>query len=155
MSQKIKLLCMDVDGTLTDGKIYMGESGELMKVFDIKDGYGIHEILPKYEIIPVIITGRKSKFVENRARELEITEIYQGYHNKLPILDKLMEKYECNPQQVAYIGDDILDICCMEKCGVRACPSDAVAEVKKISNYICKNKGGNGAVRELIDWIVK
>lgn len=89
---KIKLLFMDVDGTLTDGKIYMGENGEVMKAFDIKDGYGINEILPKLGIIPVIITGRTSKIVENRAKELHITELYQGKHDKLDTMLEVMKK---------------------------------------------------------------
>ena len=101
---KIKLLVMDVDGTLTDGKIYMGENGEVMKAFDIKDGYGINEILPKLGIIPVIITGRTSKIVENRARELHITELYQGKHDKLDTMLEVMKKYHCTKENAAYIG---------------------------------------------------
>ena len=82
MSQNIKLLFMDVDGTLTDGKIYMGENGELMKTFDIKDGYAIAHMLPEMSIIPVIITGRTSKIVENCAKELHVTELYQRKYDK-------------------------------------------------------------------------
>ena len=148
---KIKLLFMDVDGTLTDGKIYMGENGEVMKAFDVKDGYAIKEILPRLGIIPVIITGRTSRIVENRAKELGITELYQGKHDKLDTMLAVMKKYDCTKENAAYIGDDILDIVCMKECALAACPADAVQEVKDICQYICKSEAGRGAVREFID----
>ena len=148
---KIKLLFMDVDGTLTDGKIYMGENGEVMKAFDVKDGYAIKEILPQLGIIPVIITGRTSKIVENRAKELSITELYQGKHDKLDTMLAVMKKYDCTKENAAYIGDDILDIVCMKECVLAACPADAVHEVKDICQYICNTEAGRGAVREFID----
>ena len=155
MNRDIRVLFMDVDGTLTDGKIYMGETGECFKAFDIKDGYGINEILPQYHIVPVIITGRTSKIVENRARELNITELYQGKHEKLETIRYVLEKYNISARQAAYIGDDVLDISCMEQCGIKACPSDAVPRVKEICDYICEAKGGYGAVREFIEFLVK
>ena len=155
MSNKIKLLVMDVDGTLTDGKINMGPSGELFKSFNIRDGYGINEILPEHGIVPAIITGRTSQIVENRARELHITELYQGKHDKLDTLKSLMSKYNCNRNNVAYIGDDILDIVCMKECAIVGCPADACQEVKDLANYVCLNKGGDGAVREFIEFVIK
>ena len=145
---------MDVDGTLTDGKIYMGDEGEMFKAFDIKDGYGIREILPAHGIIPVIITGRHSKIVENRAAELGISELHQGKHDKLPTLLDVLRRYDYASENAAYIGDDILDKVCMEQCGVKACPSDAVLEVKEICDYICTAIGGHGAVREFIEWLI-
>ena len=148
---KIKLLVMDVDGTLTDGKIYMGENGEVMKAFNVKDGYAIAHMLPEMGIIPVIITGRKSKIVENRAKELGITELYQGVGDKLAVLKNVAEKYNVSPDEIAYIGDDINDLDCIEYCGVTACPADAVEEVKRIATYVCKKNGRDGAVREYID----
>ncbi len=154
MSSTIKLLVMDVDGTLTDGKINMGQSGELFKSFDIKDGYGIAEILPAHGIVPAIITGRTSAIVENRARELHITELYQGKHDKLDTMKALMAKYGLKREQVAYIGDDILDIVCMNECGLVGCPADSCREVKELAHYVCANKGGEGAVREFIEYII-
>ena len=145
---------MDVDGTLTDGKIYMGADGEAMKAFDIKDGYGIHEILPKYGIVPVIITGRISQIVENRANELGIEEIYQGKHDKIDTMLHVLEKFDCTPSYAAYIGDDVLDLPCMELCGVTGCPADAVPEVRMTCDYVCKASGGHGAVREFIEWLI-
>ena len=152
---EIKLLVMDVDGTLTDGKINMGPNGELFKSFDIKDGYAINEILPVHGIVPAIITGRVSSIVENRARELHIDELYQGKHDKLDTLRELMKKYGCSRENVAYIGDDILDLVCMNECGVVGCPSDACRQVKEIAHFVCSNKGGNGAVREFIEFIIE
>lgn len=154
MQKKIKLFVMDVDGTLTDGKINMGPEGELFKSFNIRDGYGINEMLPAHGIVPAIITGRSSKIVENRAKELHVEELYQGRHDKLDTLKELMQKYDCQKENVAYIGDDILDIVCMKECGIIGCPSDACQQVKDIAQYICTNKGGDGAVREFIEYII-
>ena len=154
MQKKIKLFVMDVDGTLTDGKINMGPEGELFKSFNIRDGYGINEMLPAHGIVPAIITGRTSTIVENRAKELHVKELYQGRHDKLNTLKELMQKYDCQKENVAYIGDDILDIVCMKECGVIGCPSDACQQVKDIAQYICTNKGGDGAVREFIEYII-
>lgn len=157
LKRKIKLLVLDVDGTLTDGKIYMGNDGELFKVFDIKDGCGIHDILPELGVIPVIITARTSNIVLNRCKELGITECYQGVRDKLNKMRELAEKYrlECNNndvyEQIAYMGDDIIDIKCMEHCGLIACPNNAVNKVKEISDFISNYDGGDGAVREFID----
>ncbi len=164
MKQDIQFLVMDVDGTLTDGKIYMGENGELMKAFDIKDGCGIKDILPKHGIIPVIITARKSKILENRCNELNIQELYQGVRDKTKQIKKILKQYSevdnkkyrfCN---CAYIGDDILDLlpimAIKDAGGLTACPSDAVDEVKATVDFICKKSGGNGAVREFIEWII-
>ena len=148
---KIKLLVMDVDGTLTDGRIYIGENGEVMKAFDVKDGYAIAHMLPEMGIIPVIITGRESRIVENRARELKITELYQGVPNKLEKLKEVAAKYTAVPEEIAYIGDDLNDLDCIEYCGFSACPADVVDEVKKICDYVCERFAGNGAVREMIE----
>ena len=156
----IKLLVLDVDGTLTDGKIYMGNDGELFKAFDIKDGCGIHDILPDLGIIPVIITARKSSIVLNRCKELGITECYQGVRDKLQKMREIAQKYGlvCNCddiyEEIAYMGDDIIDIKCMEHCGLVACPNNAVKQVKEISDFISNFNGGDGAVRELIECLV-
>jgi 3-deoxy-D-manno-octulosonate 8-phosphate phosphatase (KDO 8-P phosphatase) len=151
----IKMLVMDVDGTLTDGKIYMGQDGEILKVFNVKDGYAIHEILPKYNIIPVIITGRTSRIVENRAKEIGITHIYQGIEDKTGLLRKLVQEINISMSDVAYIGDDINDLECMKICGLKGCPADAVPEIKTIADFISKKNGGEGAVREFVEKIVK
>ena len=140
---KIKLLVMDVDGTLTDGHIYIGAQGELMKAFDVKDGYAIAHLLPAAGIVPVIITGRQSAIVEERARELSIPELHQ-----------VVEKYRAEPGEIAYIGDDLNDLACIRFCGLSGCPADAVAEVLAAVDHVCTRKGGNGAVREFITWLL-
>ena len=153
MIENIKMLVMDVDGTLTDGKIYYGNDGELFKAFDVRDGYRLVKC-EEYGIITAIITGKTSKIVEGRARDLKIKEVHQGVSNKIEVLKTLIEKYNLDKSQVAYIGDDVNDIECMQYCGFSACPADAIDEVKNTVDYVCENIGGHGAVRELIDRII-
>lgn len=154
---------MDVDGTLTDGKIYMGVDGECMKAFDIKDGYALHTLLKENGIIPVIITARKSQMVEHRCKELGVTEIHQGIMKKLDCLKGIIEKYSSGDLQydlsnVAYIGDDLLDLQCMnpikEAGGVAGCPSNAAKEVIAVCDYISPFKGGEGAVRDFVEYLI-
>lgn len=156
---------MDVDGTLTDGKIYMGQSGELFKAFDIKDGCGIKDILPTLGIIPVIITARDSQIVAHRSKELGITELHQGCRDKIGKLREILEERSkadgCayTLANVAYVGDDILDLQCMtpikENGGMTACPADAVNDVKMVVDYVSEKNAGNGAVREFIGYLKK
>lgn len=160
----VKFLIMDVDGTLTDGKIYMSDNGELFKAFDIKDGCGIKEILPQYGIIPIIITARVSLMLEKRCKELDIYNIHQGVRYKLEKLKETIKEYnekydmQYSLKDCAYIGDDVLDLQCMESIkdsgGIIGCPNDAVKRVKEICDYITERKGGNGAVREFIEWLI-
>ncbi len=160
MIDKIKVIVMDVDGTLTDGKIYMGADGELMKAFNIKDGHAIYHFRD-FGIVPAVITGRTSKIVESRCRELKIEHLYQGVSNKLEKLSELLEKLGTEAgetyslENVAYAGDDIIDLECMKNCGIAVCPADAVDEVKSISHFVSTKEGGNGAVREFYDFIKK
>lgn len=149
----IKLLIMDVDGTLTDGKVYMGAAGEAMKCFDIKDGYGIANLLPKYGITPAIITGRKSEILLRRCEELKITHVYQGISEKTEKMNELMELLHVSPEQTAYIGDDLNDLDCMKMAGVTGCPSDAVKGIKEYVDFVSTLPGGSGAVREFIEWL--
>lgn len=148
---KIKLLVMDVDGTLTDGRIYIGSQGEVMKAFDVRDGFAIAHILPQLGIVPVIITGRSSSIVEQRAKELRILELYQGVQDKLSKLKDVAGKFNASSEEIAYVGDDLNDLECIRYCGFSACPADAISEIAKEVDYICKHNGGRGAVRDLID----
>lgn len=151
----IKYLVMDVDGTLTDGKIYMSNEGELCKAFSIKDGCGIHDIAIPTGIVPVIITGRKSDIVLNRCKELGIADVYQGVSNKI---EKLLD-ITSDLSTVAYIGDDINDLSCMnlvkEAGGIIGCPKDAVKMVLERADYVAHHNGGDGAVRDFIEWLVE
>lgn len=152
----IEYLIMDVDGTLTDGKIYMGPNGEVMKAFSIKDGMVINYILKPRNIIPVIITARDSSIVQHRCDELGIKEVYQGKLDKLITLKEIVGEEGLG--SCAYFGDDTLDLKCMnpikEAGGIVACPADAVREVKAVADYICINKAGEGALREFAEWLV-
>lgn len=157
----IRLLFMDIDGTLTDGKLYIGNQGEMQKAFHVKDGYGIHDILPRYNIEPVIITARVSEIASNRATELGVSELYQGCHDKRVKMEEVALSYGIKIdtsgilRQVAYIGDDIADLSCMKIAELSGCPMDATEEVKGVSKFISQFNGGCGAVREFIEWIVK
>lgn len=162
---KIRFLIMDVDGTLTDGKIYMGTDGELMKAFDVKDGCGIKDILPQHGIVPIVITARNSKIVENRCRELAIEHLYQGIREKREKLDAILADFSeadgvgYDYSNVAYVGDDIMDLQCMEPIkaagGIVGCPADAVKKVVACADYISTRRGGDGAVREFIEFLTE
>ncbi len=157
----IKLLIMDADGTLTDGKIYMSGSGEMLKAFDIKDGYGIKDMLPLYGIVPVILTARGSDIIKRRCEELNIENLYQNCSNKAQKLHSIAKQFgiSCDSDgvywEIAYIGDDIPDLECMRHCGVKGCPFDAVSSVKEKSDFISSKNGGNGAVRDFIEYILR
>lgn len=155
---KIRLFVMDVDGTLTDGKIYVGERGEIMKAFSVRDGYAIHDLLITAGIIPVVITGRHSKIVERRCQELGIEYLYQNVPDKLKKLQEITVQFDCTMSEIAYVGDDLNDLNCMKEIrhsgGITACPADADAKVLLVSMYISKNKGGEGAVRDVVEWIL-
>lgn len=148
---------MDVDGTLTDGRVYMGSSGEIMKAFSIKDGYAINYILKPAQICPIVLTARESKIVQNRCNELGIKHVYQGKTDKLEALKEIVGEKEFGT--CAYLGDDILDLKCMipiiKAGGIAACPADAVAEVKSVVNYICDCRAGDGALREFSEWLIR
>lgn len=156
---KIKLLVLDVDGTLTDGKINMGESGELFKSFSILDGFGIKDMAIPHGIVPTIITGRHSKIVENRALELGITNIFQSKSNKLTVLKEIMAEKSIKTDEIAYIGDDLNDeetiLFVKEGGGITGAPANAVENIKKIVNYNCERQGGDGAVREFIEYLLE
>jgi len=149
---------MDVDGTLTNGKIYMGNDGEICKAFDVKDGCGIHDILIPAGIIPVIMTGRFSQILENRCEELGISQVYQQVQDKAKKVNELLAETTFAYDNVAYIGDDINDLFCMKMVksagGLVGCPADAVIQVKEIADFISERNGGDGAVREFIEWLI-
>ena len=160
-NEKIKILFMDVDGTLTDGKFYMGVQGEVMKAFYGKDGQGI-VLLPQYGVTPVIITGKKeeeiTKIINNRCIQLNINECDQHYgvQDKVELIKTFEEKYP--PESFSYIGDDISDKSAMKyiksKGGIIACPADAEDSIKSLADFICKRPGGGGAVRDFINYLI-
>lgn len=153
-AQRVRVLVMDVDGTLTDGAMYYTAEGELMKRFSTRDGMGI-TLLRKAGIIPAIITSEHSQIAMQRARKLGIERVILGSHDKSSSLMQLCEELTVPMEAIAYIGDDINDRHVMQLCGCTACPADAVEAIKEIAHYQCRALGGNGAVREFAELILK
>ena len=149
----IRLLIMDVDGVMTDGKVTYTSDGQELKSFNIKDGLGIRRAQAS-GIETAIITGRTSPMVERRALELGITHLIQGRGDKLAALSDLLDRLDLSFDQVAYIGDDLPDLPAIESVRLGACPADAAIEVQSKSNWISTRAGGDGCVRELCDLLV-
>ncbi len=152
--KKIRLVLTDVDGVLTDGGMYYTESGESMKKFNTRDSMGM-ELLLKHKIKTVFVTRENSKIVKKRVKKISIVDLYSGIFDKKKILTKILVKYAVKKDEVAYIGDDVNDIEIMKLVGFSATPLDGNIVVKKISDYICKTNGGDGAFREISDLILK
>lgn len=153
-AKKIKMLVFDVDGVMTDGSVTYDENGVEYKTFNVKDGHGLVR-MAQLGFITAIITARNNGTVEHRAKNLNITELYQGQKYKLPALEELRKKYNLSYDEISYMGDDLPDMCCLEKVGLACCPKDAVDEVKDIAHFKSSKKGGRGAVRELCDFIIE
>lgn len=151
---KIKLLILDVDGVMTDGSIILDNEGNEFKRFHVRDGHGI-KMISRAGIKVAIITGRKSKVVEVRARELGIEEVYQKVFQKSLVYEKLQKKYNCRDENVAFMGDDVVDQELLRRAGLTAAPADAEEEAKKLADIVTKRGGGRGAVREFTDLILK
>ncbi len=153
-ASKIKLLITDCDGVLTDGGVYYGEEGEVLKKFNIRDGMGVERLRNLAHVQTGIITGEVSPSLVKRAEKLQITELHLGIKDKLLVLMQIMVNKNLSKEQIAYIGDDVNDIEIMQKVGLTACPSDAISFTKKIADYICENKGGEGCFREFAELII-
>lgn len=152
--KSIKILLMDVDGVLTDGRFYYSDEGAEFKAFDVKDGFAIR-MGGIAGLKFGIITGKMSSIVERRAKELGITEVHQGYFDKLEVYNGIKSRNGLTDAECAYIGDDLFDLSVISQVGFSACPADAVDEVKNTVDFIASHKGGRGAVRELIEMILK
>ena len=150
---RIKMLIMDVDGTMTDGSINISPSGELFKRFDVKDGYGI-KMAFESNIHIVILTGRDSEIVKIRAKELGIGEVMQNVTNKKNAIDFLCSKYNLSHEEIAYIGDDLNDYDAITSVGLSFCPADAVSKIKEVCSLVLTSNGGHGAIRECIEHIL-
>jgi 3-deoxy-D-manno-octulosonate 8-phosphate phosphatase (KDO 8-P phosphatase) len=151
--RRIRLLLLDVDGVMTDGGLYYSGRGEIIKKFNVKDGYGIIKL--KSFGIPIgIITGRVSGIISRRARELGIKELHQNLHDKLKAYNRLKLKFGLEDSAIAYVGDDEPDLPVLTRTGFSAAPADAMPVVLSAVHYVCKRSGGDGAVREVIDMII-
>lgn len=151
----IELIVLDVDGTLTDGKIIYTSNGDELKNFDVKDGLAIASWTKKLNKKVAIITGRKSALVKRRAEELGITHLYQGVDNKDEILQNILTEENLTWEETAGIGDDLNDLKMLKKVFLSFCVADAVPEIKEVSDVVCTKNGGFGAVREMIEYILK
>ena len=152
--KRIRLLVLDVDGVLTDGGIYIGADGEAMKRFDIKDGMGI-ALWHRAGGLTAILTGRSSRIVENRAKELHISVVRQGCADKRVAYEELKAELKISDDEIAYIGDDIIDLPVMNEVGLSIAVADAVPEVHDAARMVTKHAGGHGAVREAIEHILR
>lgn len=151
----IKLIVLDVDGTLTNGQITYTNSGDELKSFDVADGLAIATWTKKLGLKAAIITGRTSQIVERRAKDLKIEHLYQGIHNKDEVLQSILDQEGISWNEVAAIGDDLNDYNMLKKAGLSFTPANGSSYIKEIVNIICENQGGSGAVREMIEHIIK
>ena len=154
IARNIKFVILDVDGVLTDGGIIIDNKGNELKSFHVRDGHGI-KMLIRAGINVALITGRSSKVVERRARELGITEVFQKCFDKRKAYRQLSKKYSLDDLEVAYIGDDIVDIPLLQRVGLPVVVADADDEVKSSALIVTEKRGGRGAVREVCDFILK
>ena len=153
-AKKIKLVILDVDGVLTDGRIVYDANGVESKFFNVKDGHGI-KLLQRAGIQVAIISGRESEVVTRRAAELGITPVFQKALDKLPPYLELLDKCALNDSEIAYMGDDLPDIPLMRRVGLAAAPADALDYVLPYAHFMAESRGGWGAVRELCDLIIR
>ena len=152
---KIKLLLTDNDGVLTDTGVYYSIRGEELKRFSIRDGMGVERLRDLAKIPTGIITGEISGTIKKRAEKLQITELYIGVKEKHKLFGKILKKNKLQPENVAFIGDDMNDYELLKMVGLSAAPADAVENIRNIVDYICTNKGGNGAFREFAELIIQ
>ena len=154
-AKKIKLMLTDCDGVLTDGGVYYGENGEVLKKFNIRDGMGVERLRKLVNVETGIITGEVSPSVKTRAEKLNITELHLGIKHKPAVLQAILIRKNLQADEVAFIGDDTNDVEIMKLVGLSACPADAMIFTKNIAHYICENKGGEGAFREFAELIIR
>lgn len=153
-AEQIKLVLTDVDGVLTDTGIYYSPDGEMIKRFSIRDGMGVERLRKHAGIETAIMTGENSGTVKARAQKLKITQVYLGVTDKKSLFDEILKKNQLQPENIAFIGDDVNDLEIMKLVGLTACPGDGMSFIKDISDYICENKGGYGAFREFAELIL-
>jgi len=155
-AKKIKLIAMDVDGVLTGGEILIFDSGGEIKIWNVKDRLAFHLVQRSGADIKFAwITGRSSRQVSDRAKEIGIDEFYQGCMHKRKAMDEILKKHSLKPDQAVYIGDDLIDIPVLKVAGLSVCPNDAPEEVKKEVDYVSPLAGGRGVLREIVEAVLK
>jgi 3-deoxy-D-manno-octulosonate 8-phosphate phosphatase (KDO 8-P phosphatase) len=151
---QIRMLVLDVDGTLTDGRLYMGPHGEAMKAFCIKDGQGL-ALLKRVGLKLAIVTGRQSEIVDRRAAELQFDAVLQGVKSKALAMQQLARQFALEPAQMAMMGDDWPDLEAFALVGLKAAPQNAHREVRQRADWVAQRRAGDGAVRELCDYLLQ
>jgi len=151
--RQIRIVATDVDGVLTDAGMYYSESGDELKKFNTRDGMGI-KLLQKEGLVTAIVTQERTKLVARRAEKLTISELHQGVMDKLSVIRDMAERHGVSLDQVAYIGDDVNDLEALKAVGFSAAPADSLPHVIRSVDYVCCKKGGEGAVRELVEMIL-
>ena len=152
-AENIRLVCFDVDGTLTDGRLFFDEHGGELKAFHVHDGQGLR-LLEDVGVAVALITARESSIVKKRGEDLRLAHIYTGVSNKLAVLQTLCQTLNMTLSQVAYIGDDLPDLACLQSVGLAACPNDAMTIIKQNVHWQSQYSGGCGAAREFCDFII-
>ena len=150
----VSALFFDVDGVFTDGSLLITENGEHLRTMNIKDGYAVKRAV-EAGLHVFIISGGRSEGVRIRFKNLGVNEIYLGAENKSEILHKLQEQYKLSTDQMLYMGDDMPDLEVMRLCGVKVCPHDAIWEIRQEADFVMAESGGRGAVRELIEKVMR
>ena len=150
---RIKIIVTDVDGVLTDGGIFYSKTGEIMKKFHTRDGMAI-ELLRNNNIKTIFMSRENSQIVKQRAKKIKPSLTFFGILNKEKLLGKICKKFQVTKNEVAYVGDDVNDLKIMQLVGFSATPNDGIEDVKKIAHYVCKRKGGEGVLREVVDLIL-
>lgn len=153
-AKKIRFLLLDVDGVLTDGTLWIGEQGQEIKGFSIYDGHGIH-LLMKNGFGVGLLSGRASKVVALRAKELGIREVHQGIRNKLALYEKMLQRLGLSDKEVAYMGDDVIDLPILRRAGLSVSVPNGVVEVIRSVQWVTHRRGGEGAVREVTDLLLE
>ncbi len=153
-ARKVKALIVDIDGVMTDGRIVYSIYGDELKFFDVQDGLGI-ALLNRVGIKTFIITAKKSRIVKLRARDMKVTRAYQGHHDKLVPFNHILKRYRLKPDEICFVGDDIIDIPVLKRAGFAVAVPNGVDEVKDAAHHITHKSGGRGAVREVCDLILK
>lgn len=153
-AKKIKLLVLDVDGVLTDGRIIYGNYGDEIKNFDVNDGLGVF-LIKKSGLKCVILTAKASKVVTKRAKELKVDKVYHNFHYKIEALKLIKKKFKVSDGDICFVGDDLIDIPVLKRAGLAICPASAMEEAKAAAHLITAKKGGRGAVREVCELIMK
>ena len=151
---RVSLLVLDVDGVLTDGRIVYADYGDELKAFDIQDGAGL-VFWNVAGLKSAVITGRKSRLVKRRAKEMRVDVLAQGHVIKLPVYERLLRRFRVADEQVCVIADDIMELALMRRAGFAVAVANAVDDIKKASHYVTRRHGGRGAVREVVDLILK